>query len=260
MLVFGLVFLVGIILVSQSQYVKIEAVTSSALPIWAGMFFYLLAYVSLTALFSVNFFPAFRSLAFGLTILMTFDCYRFQKLRPILVRRKHYTLGGSTQCLLRISHSHLSMVWVSDHADKDEKYESDRNSKRVEIVRNLQAVSELTLDIPEGALCGLIGPNGAGKQRSSVCSLVFSAKLRDNAGARKPLIYGKPPVNKIAMLPQDSTLPRRQTARKVLELLAGGGNKDEAHQKAKRALEMVGLGQTNQNKRSANCHTDNDGE
>ena len=72
MLVFGLVFLVGIILVSQSQYVKIEAVTSSALPIWAGMFFYLLAYVSLTALFSVNFVPAFRSLALGLTVLMAF--------------------------------------------------------------------------------------------------------------------------------------------------------------------------------------------
>ena len=71
-IVFGVVFLVGLLLVSQSEYVKMEAVTSSAISIWAGMFLYLLAYVCLTVLFSVNFTPAFRSLALGLTILMAF--------------------------------------------------------------------------------------------------------------------------------------------------------------------------------------------
>ena len=111
----------------------------------------------------------------------------------------------------------------------------------------LQAVSELTLDIPEGALCGLIGPNGAGK---TTLFSMLAGFLRPSSGTMlvrgEPLIYGQPPVGKIAMLPQDSTLPPRQTARKVLELLAryGGSSKGEAHQKAKRALEMVGLDQT----------------
>ena len=71
-IVFAVVFLVGVLLVSQSKYVEIETITSSAISIWAGMFVYLLAYVCLTVFFSVNFTPAFRSLALGLTILMAF--------------------------------------------------------------------------------------------------------------------------------------------------------------------------------------------
>jgi len=111
----------------------------------------------------------------------------------------------------------------------------------------LKAVSELTLDVPEGALCGLIGPNGAGK--TTLFSLL-AGFLRPSAGAMfvrgEPIIYGQPPVGKIAMLPQDATLPGKQSARQVLELLAkyGGRSGDDAKQKAKQSLEMVGLGET----------------
>ena len=51
----------------------------------------------------------------------------------------------------------------------------------------LQAVSELTLDVPEGALCGLIGPNGAGK--TTLFSLL-AGFLRPSAGAM--FVRGEP--------------------------------------------------------------------
>jgi ABC-type multidrug transport system ATPase subunit len=50
-----------------------------------------------------------------------------------------------------------------------------------------EAVSDLTLEVERGSICGLLGPNGAGKTTTFKCLLGFA---RPTAGSI--LIDGKP--------------------------------------------------------------------
>ncbi len=108
----------------------------------------------------------------------------------------------------------------------------------------VRALSELSLEVPEGALFGLIGPNGAGKTTtfSLLCGFLRPTEGEIHVRGRR-LTPGAPPVGQILALPQDATLPGRTRVLDTLVLLSrlSGLSKVEATARALRALERVGL-------------------
>jgi len=78
----------------------------------------------------------------------------------------------------------------------------DRFTKRY---GDFEAVSQLTLDVPEGSICGLLGPNGAGKTSTIKCLVGLA---RPTAG--RISILGGPPraamFERVAFIPERSAL------------------------------------------------------
>ena len=108
----------------------------------------------------------------------------------------------------------------------------------------VEAVKDVSLTVPEGALYGLIGPNGAGKTTTFG---LLSGFVRPTAGEvvvrGNVLTSGRPPVGQVLALPQDASLPGGRKVRGCLVHLGrlGGMSREEAEAKASRALERVGL-------------------
>lgn len=108
----------------------------------------------------------------------------------------------------------------------------------------VQALDQLSLQVPEGALFGLIGPNGAGKTTTFALLSGFlhptSGEVRIRGQRLDPR---RPPVGQVLALPQDAALPNSQRVLGALIYLAelGGMPRAEAKRKSEAALGRVGL-------------------
>ena len=109
----------------------------------------------------------------------------------------------------------------------------------------LAALDGVSLAIPAGSLYGLLGPNGAGK--TTLFSLA-AGFLRPSAGSIEVLgvdVLATPCLHgRLSMLPQDAAF---QAAIPVIDQLVmfgelGGLPPDHARAAARRALDLVGLG------------------
>jgi ABC-2 type transport system ATP-binding protein len=97
-----------------------------------------------------------------------------------------------------------------------------------------KAVSNLSLDVEEGSICGLLGPNGAGKTTTFKCMLGFA---RPSAGAIR--IFGEPlhpaTFERLAYVPERSVLYGWMTIAQHLELQ----RRSFKHYDDKRAHELL---------------------
>jgi len=108
----------------------------------------------------------------------------------------------------------------------------------------VHALNRLTLEIPQGVICGLVGPNGAGK---TTAYGVISGCIRPDSGTVDILGDGPFSVNKhrgrLSLLPQDCALNPHVPVRNLLihfARLQGLGARD-ANQDADRVLDLVSL-------------------
>ena len=105
-------------------------------------------------------------------------------------------------------------------------------------------LSDLTVEVPPG-ITGLLGPNGAGK--STFLKLVVG-ELRPSRGQIQ--VLGETPFanralyRRLGFAPQQDALYEHLTGRGFVELVLrlGGFGRQEARQRATRALERVGMG------------------
>jgi acetoin utilization transport system ATP-binding protein len=99
-----------------------------------------------------------------------------------------------------------------------------------------EAVSDLTLEVERGSICGLLGPNGAGKTTTFKCLLGF---VRPTAGSI--LIDGKPlapeTFERLSYVPERANLYEWMKIRDMIELQ----RRSFKHFDAKRARELVNL-------------------
>ena len=109
----------------------------------------------------------------------------------------------------------------------------------------VEAVKNLSVSVPEGALFGLIGPNGAGKTTTFGLLSGFVRPTEGEILVRgQRLSAGHPPVGQILALPQDANLPPRRRVRACLVQLGelGGLSRADAEARTDSALARVGLG------------------
>lgn len=124
--------------------------------------------------------------------------------------------------------------------------------------KRLTALDDVSFDVPSGCLFGLLGPNGAGK--TTLFGLA-SGFLRPDEGTVEVLGHdvreGTSALKgRLSMLPQDADF---QGGVPVIEQLVmfgrlTGATKEEAAADARRALEMVGLGEIAEKKPRALSH------
>lgn len=115
----------------------------------------------------------------------------------------------------------------------------------------IQALNQLSLEIPAGVICGLVGPNGAGKTTTYG---VVGGIVQPDGGAIN--ILGEGPftpskhAGRVTLLPQDCTLNPHTPVRDLLRFYARlqGMTAGEANREADRCLEMVALEDRAQNK------------
>ncbi|ACY47420.1 ABC transporter ATP-binding protein [Rhodothermus marinus] len=86
----------------------------------------------------------------------------------------------------------------------------------------VQALQDVTFQVPEGACCGLLGPNGAGK---STLIRILANVLKPDAGRisvlGEPLRWGKHAYKQqVGFMLEDLALMERLTGREQLELAA----------------------------------------
>jgi len=104
------------------------------------------------------------------------------------------------------------------------------------------AVSDLSLEIGQGAVFGLLGPNGAGK---TTCLRMIMHILAPDAGAIQ--VFGQPASGRtqdlIGYLPEERGLYPRMKVREVLVFLAAlkGLSEKDATEKAQHWLERLDL-------------------
>ncbi|RDI72200.1 ABC transporter ATP-binding protein [Halopelagius longus] len=110
---------------------------------------------------------------------------------------------------------------------------------------DVQALSGVDLDVPEGSFFGLLGPNGAGKttfinvlvglvRKSGGTARVFGHDVEDDYREAR---------DKIGLAPQEFNVDRFFPIREVLEHKAGyhGVPKSEARERADEVLKRVGI-------------------
>lgn len=108
----------------------------------------------------------------------------------------------------------------------------------------VQALDQLDLEVPAGALCGLVGPNGAGK---TTAFGVVGGTIRPDAGSVD--ILGEGPLDpgrhagRVGLLPQDCALNPYTTVRETLRYYGRlqGLGRQQARREADRVLEAVDL-------------------
>jgi ABC-2 type transport system ATP-binding protein len=108
----------------------------------------------------------------------------------------------------------------------------------------VQALTELSLEIPRGAVFGLLGPNGAGKTTTFniLCGLT-----RPDRGSARVLGVDSQRVHtlrgRLGALPQDAAFPTHVTVSEQLAFLArlSGLTRSSAQSEARRVLELVDL-------------------
>ena len=106
------------------------------------------------------------------------------------------------------------------------------------------ALDDVSIDIPEGTICGLVGPNGAGK---TTAFSVIAGFLKPDEGEVNILGDGEfDPYSfkgRLGVLPQDAILPNRHTPRALLMHLAQlqGLSKESARDESRQKLTRVGL-------------------
>ena len=104
------------------------------------------------------------------------------------------------------------------------------------------AVSDLSLDVPEGAIIGFLGPNGAGKSTSLRMAL---GVMQPDSGSVS--LFGKPPeiatLKRVGFLPEERGLYKKMTARATIEHFARlkGLTARDARARAIELLDMSGL-------------------
>jgi ABC-2 type transport system ATP-binding protein len=108
---------------------------------------------------------------------------------------------------------------------------------------DVTAVSDLSFEVPEGAILGFLGPNGAGKTTSLRMVLDI---VRPSQG-RIEVLGGKPGMGArsgVGFLPEERGLYRRMTARDSVIYFGRlkGMKAAEARRAADHLLERVGLG------------------
>ncbi len=104
------------------------------------------------------------------------------------------------------------------------------------------AVSDFSLDIPQGSIVGLLGPNGSGK--TTTIRMIMAILLPDSGTLE---LFGAPPNaasrNRVGYLPEERGVYEKM---KVLEQLVFFGElrglaRDQAHRRAERWLERLRL-------------------
>lgn len=104
------------------------------------------------------------------------------------------------------------------------------------------AVSDLSLDVPEGAIIGFLGPNGAGKSTSLRMAL---GVMQPDSGSVS--LFGKPPeistLKRVGFLPEERGLYKKMTTRATIEHFARlkGFTARDARARAIELLDMSGL-------------------
>jgi ABC-2 type transport system ATP-binding protein len=107
---------------------------------------------------------------------------------------------------------------------------------------SVQAVNNLNLDIPEGAVFGLLGPNGAGK--TTTIRMIMDIIIPDQGNIQ---IFGKPNSqemrDQIGYLPEERGLYRKMKVRDILTFLAEmkGINGNESKKRIELWLERLDL-------------------
>ena len=105
------------------------------------------------------------------------------------------------------------------------------------------AVSDLSLEVPEGAIIGFLGPNGAGKSTSLRMAL---GVMQPDSGAVS--LFGKPPeiatLKRVGFLPEERGLYKKMTPRSSIEHFARlkGLSAQDARARANELLDTAGLG------------------
>jgi ABC-2 type transport system ATP-binding protein len=108
-----------------------------------------------------------------------------------------------------------------------------------------RAVRDLELEIPQGALYGFIGPNGAGKTTSirMIMSILFPDSGELSVLGRRSALEAK---DRIGYLPEERGVYRKMRVGAFLTYIAKlkGLNGPDLPKRVRRALEDVGLGET----------------
>jgi len=81
------------------------------------------------------------------------------------------------------------------------------------------AVDNLSLEVPEGLICGIIGPNGAGK--TTTIRMIMNITMPDSG---QVLIDGAPPKrdfkNRVGYLPEERGLYKKMTLKEIITYMA----------------------------------------
>ncbi|MFH2050746.1 MAG: ATP-binding cassette domain-containing protein [bacterium] len=81
------------------------------------------------------------------------------------------------------------------------------------------AVDNLSLEVPEGLICGIIGPNGAGK--TTTIRMIMNITMPDSG---RVLIDGAPPQkdfkNRVGYLPEERGLYKKMTLKEIITYMA----------------------------------------
>lgn len=90
------------------------------------------------------------------------------------------------------------------------------------------AVDNLSLDVPEGAICGIIGPNGAGK--TTTIRMIMNITIPDSG---RVLLDGAPVTrdfnDKVGYLPEERGLYKKMTLMEVVQYMAELKGKSPAY-------------------------------
>jgi len=106
------------------------------------------------------------------------------------------------------------------------------------------AVSDLSLEVPEGEIIGFLGPNGAGKSTSLRMAL---GVMQPDSGSVS--LFGKPPeiatLKRVGFLPEERGLYKKMTPRSSIEHFARlkGLSAQVARARANDLLDTAGLGE-----------------
>ena len=110
--------------------------------------------------------------------------------------------------------------------------------------RPQRALDDVSIEVPAGGVFGLLGPNGAGK---STTLKVLVGLLKPTKGHAE--IFGRAPREvsaraRLGFLPENPSFYDELSAEELLSYFAGlcGYAASERHARARRALDLVGLG------------------
>ena len=110
---------------------------------------------------------------------------------------------------------------------------------------NIQALTDVNLEVPSGGIFGIVGPNGAGKTTlfSILCGFLGADRGEVLVGGQAVRPNHPPPGGMLTILPQDAKFLPSTPLGKQLKFYAelAGMSARDAEKEVHRVLEMVGL-------------------